>query len=173
MQGLTRTIEILERTPGVFSSLLHGVSDHWTHGNYGDGTWSAYEVVGHLIVCERLDWMPRLRRIMEEGERVAFDPFPHDATERPGSGRGLGELLDEFAALRGESLRAVRSMGLGPADLERTGTHPAFGRVTAGQLMATWAVHDLHHVRQACLAMAWQGRDEVGPWRAYLNTLQR
>ena len=35
------------------------------------------------------------------------------------------------------------------------------------------ALHDLHHRAQVCKAMAWQYKDEVGPWRAYLNTLPR
>lgn len=171
MHDLSRTLEILERTPAVLQSMLLGLSDSWTHGNYGEGTWSAYQVVGHLIVAERDDWMPRLRRIMEHGERRPFDPFPHDATAAGGSVVPLSELLDEFRRARETSLRDLRALNLTPADLARTGTHPALGRVTAGQLLSTWAVHDLHHVRQACRAMAWQYREDVGPWRAYLNTL--
>lgn len=173
MHTLARTLEILERTPGVLRSLLADVSKHWTHANYGSETWSAYQIVGHLIVGERDDWIPRLRRILQHRESVPFDPFPHDAAIHPDTGPSLSELLDEFTRLRETSLRDLRGLKLTPADLERTGTHPAFGRVTAGQLLSTWAVHDLHHLRQICLAMAWQYRDDVGPWREYLNTLQR
>lgn len=171
MHDISRTLEILERTPAVLRTLLLGLSDSWTHGNYGEGTWSGYQVVGHLIVAERDDWVPRLRRIMEHGERRPFDPFPHDATAARGSAVPLSELLDEFRRARETSLRDLRALNLTPADLARTGTHPALGRVTAGQLLSTWAVHDLHHLRQICLAMAWQSREDVGPWRAYLNTL--
>lgn len=171
--NLDHAISILERTPRVLDTLLRGQSVEWTHRNYGPGTWCAYEVVGHFIINERLDWLPRLRRVLEHGESRAFDPFPHDATIKPDSGRSLDSLLDEFVALRSQSLRDLRSLHLAPADLDRTGTHPAFGRVTASQLLATWVVHDLHHLRQISLAMAWQYRDAVGPWRAYLNTLGR
>lgn len=173
MYDLHRTIEILERTPGVLRQLLGGLGESWTHGRYGEGTWSSYEVVGHLIVGERTDWLPRLRRILEHGERMPFDPFPHDATVAHDDGIPLTHLLDEFSMLRAENLTALRELDLDPSDLERTGMHPALGRVTAGQLLATWAVHDLHHIRQACLAMAWQYREAVGPWLAYLNTLAR
>ena len=171
MHDLARTVEILERTPAVLRGLLLGISEMWTHGRYGANTWSARDVVGHLIVAEGDDWMPRLRRILEHGESRPFDPFPHDATAPPGA--ALPALLDEFQRLRAASLRDLRALNLAPPDLDRTGTHPSLGRVTVGQLLATWAVHDLHHIRQACLAMAWQYRDEVGPWRAYLNTLAR
>lgn len=172
MNQFSRTIEILERTPAVLRSLLTGLSDFWVRGDYGPGTWSPAQVVGHLIVGERDDWLPRLRRILEHGESVPFDPFPHDATAAA-PGTPLEELLDEFERLRAGNLRELNAIKLSHVDLERTGTHPAFGRVTASQLLSTWAVHDLHHLRQASLAMAWQYRDAVGPWREYLNTLKR
>jgi hypothetical protein len=172
MHTLARTLEILDRTPAVLRSLLLGVSDFWTRANYGDGTWSAAQVVGHLIVAERDDWLPRLRRILEHGESVPFDPFPHDATIAC-AGTPMADLLDEFERSRAASLRDLKAMNLSPSDLGRTGTHPAFGCVTAAQLLATWTVHDLHHLRQISLAMAWQYRDAVGPWREYLNTLRR
>lgn len=173
MIQLSRALEVLERTPSVLRALLGGVSPDWTHRNYGEGTWCAYEVVAHLIEGERVDWIPRVKRILEHGESRPFDPFPHDATTSPVSGPPLGTLLDEFASLRAQGLSALRVLQLREADLARTGTHPALGRVTLGQLLATWTVHDLHHLRQIALAMAWPYRDEVGPWRAYLNTLAR
>ncbi len=170
---IERTTEILERTPIVVGALLGGLGPEWTERNYGEGTWSAYEVVGHLIVAERLDWLPRIGRILECGELRAFDPFPHDAAISPASGVGLATLLDEFAEQRAASLSQLRGLGLTAEDLERTGMHPALGRVSMSQLLAAWAAHDLHHLRQIGLAMAWQYRQEVGPWRAYLNTLVR
>lgn len=170
MHDLAKTLEILDRTPSVLRALLRDLSPMWTEGNYGEKTWGANEVVGHLIVAEREDWMPRLRRILQDGEKKPFDPFAHDATVE---GFSMGAMLDEFEKLRIENLRELRAMRLSETDLARTGMHPSLGRVTAAQLPSTWAVHDLHHLRQICLAMAWQYRDEVGPWRAYLNTLAR
>ncbi len=172
MNSLSHSVEILERTPHTLRALLSGLSAFWIYGDYGPGTWSPAQVVGHLIVCERDDWIPRLRRILEHGESVPFDPFPHDATIA-GAGTPMAELLDEFERSRVASLRVLRAMNLSRSDLDRTGTHPAFGRVTASQLLATWAAHDLHHLRQIALAMAWQYRDAVGPWHEYLNTLRR
>lgn len=170
---LAQILPTLERAPGVLRALLAGLPDAAVRGNYGTGTWSAYEVVGHLIVGERLDWIPRSKIIPEHGTSRAFDPFPHDATISPGGGRSLASLLDQFESLRLESLRALAAMGLRDADLDRRGLHSALGEVTLGQLLMTCAAHDLHHIRQACLALAWSMRDEVGPWRTYLNTFER
>jgi len=169
--SLPHTIAVLERTPRVLDTMLRGLPPELTHANYGPGTWSAYNVVGHLIVGEKDDWIPRARRILEHGVSRAFDPFPHDATVHAASGRSLESLLDEFTRLRAESLSALRAMNLGERELALRGRHPAFGDVTLAQLLATWSVHDVHHVRQACMAIAYQSRELVGPWRAYLNTL--
>jgi uncharacterized damage-inducible protein DinB len=166
-----RTVSVLERTPAVLRALLAGLDTALTHASYGEGTWSAYEVVGHLIIGEREDWIPRVRIILEHGPLRPFDPFPHDAAIHPDSGRSLDDLLGEFAAARAESLAALHAFNLTPAHLALRGSHPALGEVTLAQLLATWATHDLHHTRQICKAMAWQSRELVGPWRDYLNTL--
>ena len=52
------------------------------------------------------------------------------------------------------------------------GAHPALGTVTLRQLLATWVVHDLAHLRQIARVMAKQYADEVGPWKAYLRVLE-
>ncbi|HZW09986.1 MAG TPA: DinB family protein [Phycisphaerales bacterium] len=166
-----RTVSILERTPPVLGALLTGLDPALTLGNYGPGTWSAYQAVGHLIVGEREDWIPRARIILGHGTARPFAPFPHDAAIHPESGRTLDDLLDEFAAVRSDNLVALRGLGITPAELDLRGRHPALGEVTLAQLLATWAAHDLHHIRQICRAIAWQSRELVGPWRAYINTL--
>lgn len=173
MPALDRIIPTLERTPGVMRSLLSGLSDAAAGSNYGPGTWCAYEVLGHLIIGEQFDWMPRVRCILEHGTARAFDPFPHDATIKPASGRPLGDLLNVFAALRAGNLRDLHALNLAPAQLALRGRHPALGEVTLSHLLATWAAHDLHHIRQACLALAWPLREHVGPWREYINTFDR
>ena len=169
--SLPRTIKTLERTPLLLPILLAGMDEELTQANYGPGTWSAYEVVGHLIIGEQTDWIHRARIILEHGPTRRFDPFPHDAAIHPSCGRPLEDLLDEFAALRATNLEALRRMQISPDKLALTGTHPALGQVTLAQLLAAWATHDLHHIRQICRALAYQSRNLVGPWRDYLNTL--
>ena len=59
--NLPKTIEILERTPSVLDALLRNVSAEWVTCNEGGDTWSAYDIVGHLIYGEKTDWMPRTK----------------------------------------------------------------------------------------------------------------
>ena len=160
---------LLERTPAVLRALLGGLPDPWTTGNEGQDTWSPYDVVGHLIHGERVDWMARLAIILNDGPKKTFEPFDRFAQFDESRGKMLATLLDEFAGLRAANLERLRSLELTDADLERTGTHPRFGTVTARQLLATWTVHDLDHLMQVSRVMARQLTDEVGPWVEYLR----
>src|SRR5882762_7533770 len=169
--NLAEAIAVLSRTPAALDALLRGLPDIWVRGNEGKDTWSAFDIVGHLIVGERTDWMPRARIILEKGEARVFDPFDRFAQAKESEGKSLGQLLEEFARLRRENLAALQALSLQPEDLARRGVHPELGVVTLAQLLATWAVHDLTHVHQLSRVMAHQYRDAVGPWIAYLGVL--
>ena len=162
---------ILTRTPATLDALLRGLPDGWIAAHEGGETWSPFDVIGHLIHGERTDWVPRARIILEHGEAQAFDKFDRFAQFAMSEGRTLASLLDEFAALRQESLGELAALQLTNADLERRGRHPELGVVTLGQLLATWVAHDLDHVVQISRVLARQYSDEVGPWRAYLRII--
>lgn len=161
----------LARTPSVLRELFAGATPEALVSPYAPGSFSPYNAVGHLIIGERTDWIPRARIILEHGESRPFDPFGHQSTIEPAEGPPPGELLAEFTRLREDNLAALDAMRLTEADLARTGTHPALGVVTLGQLISTWAAHDLHHTAQVCKGLAAAYRDRVGPWRAYLGIL--
>lgn len=169
---LPRTIAILARTPVVLNALLRDLPEAWTLRNEGKNTWSAFDVVGHLIHGERTDWMPRARMILQFGEAQTFVPFDRLAQIRESQAKTLEQLLDEFGRLRSENLDKLHALNLQQEDLERSGRHPALGVVTLSELLATWAVHDLTHLHQISRVMAHQYREAVGPWRRYLGVLQ-
>jgi uncharacterized damage-inducible protein DinB len=164
-------VVILERTPSVVNALLDGVPDIWARATEGEGTWSPYDVVGHLVHGERTDWMPRARHILA-GESRPFEPFDRMAQFTENEGKSLGELLTTFTELRARNVAGLLEMNLGERDLKRTGQHPDFGQVTLSQLLATWVVHDLDHVAQITRTMAKVYTDAVGPWQAYLSILR-
>ena len=166
-------VAVLKRTPATLHAMLEGLPDTWLVANEGPDTFSPRDVIGHLIHGEETDWVPRMRIILEHGEAVPFTPFDRFAFRTASVGHSTSALLERFAARRRESLRAVGAMTLDPAALARTGTHPGLGRVTLGQLLAAWVVHDLGHVKQVARVMAGQYREAVGPWREYLTILDR
>ncbi|MGH9516052.1 MAG: DinB family protein [Terriglobales bacterium] len=166
------TISLLTRTPAVLDALLRDLPETWTHRNEGESTWTAFDVVAHLIHAERTDWIPRAKTILQFGETQAFAPFDRLGHVRESQGKSLGQLLDEFASVRGESLAELRKLNLQPKDLDRPGRHPALGPVTLSELLATWAGHDLTHLHQISRILAHQYRSAVGPFSAYLGVLQ-
>ena len=166
-------LPVLERTPGVLRGLLAGLPVSWTNAVEGPGTWSPFDVVGHLIHGERADWMPRVEHILRHGDAVPFPPFDREAMFAASQGRSLGELLETFDRLRAESLARLDALGLTDADVSRRGRHPDFGVVTLGQHLSTWVAHDLGHISQIVRVMARQYGDAVGPWKAYLSILKR
>jgi hypothetical protein len=168
---LDGSLEVLERTPAALRALLYGLNGFWTHRNYGEKTFGPFDVVGHLIEADETNWMPRAWVILEHGETKAFPGFDRYAMYEKNKGKQLLELLETFANLRSKNLADFRAMKLTEAQLDRAGTHPEFGRVTLRQLLATWVVHDLNHLHQIAKSMAFQYRDEVGPWRDRLSIL--
>jgi hypothetical protein len=170
--SLPDTIALLSRTPAALDALLRDLPDGWTRRNEGEGTWSPFDVVGHLIHGEQTDWLPRTRIILQYGTSRPFEPFDMNGHNQVCQGKSLGELLDEFAQLRATNLADLRALNLTQADLDRRGKHPALGSVTLGQLLATWPAHDLTHLHQISRIMAHQYRETVGPWAAYMGVMQ-
>jgi hypothetical protein len=169
---LEQTIALLERTPPALDALLRGLPEAWIHAREGEGTWTVFEVVGHLIHGEGTDWIQRAKIVMESGDAKTFPPFDRLGQSRVIEGKSLSDLLDEFARVRAENLAELRVMNLQPEDLMRQGRHPAFGLVTLSELLATWAAHDLTHLHQISRIMALQYKDAVGPWSKYLGVMR-
>lgn len=169
--ALTDALPVLDRTPAVLEAMLRGLPDGWMSAHEGTGTWTPFDVLGHLIHGERTDWMRRLQIILEHGDSRAFEPFDRFAQFEESRGKTLAQLLDEFATLRAENVRHLRALGLTDADLDRKGLHPSLGPVTLRNLLATWVAHDLDHLVQIARVMARQYSDEVGPWSQYLRII--
>jgi len=168
---LDEGVVALRRTPEIIRTLLTDVPSAWAEATEGPGTWSPFDVVGHLIHAERTDWMPRVDHMLRHGDAVPFPPFDREAMFEASRGKSLAELVDGFQAHRAESLRRLEALHLTPRDLERRGHHPEFGVVTLGQHLATWMVHDFSHINQIVRVLARQYTEAVGPWRAYLSIL--
>lgn len=162
---------VLERTPSTLRTMLDGLPADWTDATEGPETWSPYVVVGHLVHCERADWVPRARIILAQGPDRRFTPLDRFAQFHESQGKSLADLLDEFAELRQQNLATVRDWRLDDGRLALEGIHPEFGPVSLRQLLATWVAHDLGHVVQISRVMARQYRDAVGPWAKYLSVM--
>ena len=170
--SLEHGLDLLGRTPDTLRSVLTDLPAGWIAADEGPETWSPYKVVGHMLHVEECDWMDRTRLIIADHAAAVFEPIDREAGFARFAGTSLGDLLDRFAATRAANLIELEEL-VDEDDLGRTGTHPDFGTVTLGELLATWVVHDLNHLGQIVKTMAKQYVDAVGPWRAYLPIIDQ
>ncbi len=170
--NINEAIEILERTPKVLKHLLSGLSKEWISNNEGENTWSPYDVIGHLVHGEEVDWLARTKIILEFEETKTFEPFDRFAQFEKSKGKSIHKLLEEFEQLRKANLEALKSLNISDADLDKKGSHPGLGTVTLKNLLACWVAHDLSHIAQISRVMAKQYSSEIGPWHEYLAIMK-
>ena len=169
---LDQAEEVLRQTPAVLDALLRGKSGVWLNCRKTPESFSPLDVVGHLIHADKTDWIPRARLILNGNESATFEPFDRFGFQPLPANKTAESLLDEFAESRRQSLQTLRELGVEERHLEMTGTHPEFGSVKLGNLLATWVVHDFGHIAQVVKTMSNEYREAVGAWRAYLTILQ-
>lgn len=169
---LSQAIEILEQTPATVRSLLGNLSDEWIFTASQKDNWNPFDVIGHYINADETNWLPRAEIILKQGADTAFKGFDRYAQFETSKDKTLSELLQKFAEVRQNSLETLKSWNLTAEQLQFKGIHPEFGEVTLEQLLATWVVHDLTHIRQIAIILAKNYSETVGPWKAYLSILQ-
>ena len=89
-------LPVLRRTPGVLGALLVDLPNVWSQATEGPGTWSPFDIVGHLIHGERTDWVPRVEHMLRHGDAVPFPPFDREGRFAASQGRSIAELLATF-----------------------------------------------------------------------------
>lgn len=163
-------IGTLERTPAVLDAMLGGLPEVRVRENEGPGTWSPYDIVGHLILGERTDWIPRLEIVLSDRGDKRWEPFDMDG--HLGGTISMQDRLAEFRTLRGDNLARLKERMLSDVDLDRTAIHPEYGTVTLRQHLTAWAAHDLNHIVQVSRVLAGRFRDDAGPWIRHLRILR-
>ena len=127
--------------------------------------WSALEVINHLYDEEREDFRQRLDYILHR----PGEPWPPTnpqgwVTERRYNERDLSTSLQNFLDERQKSLTWLAS--LGNPNLEQTETHPIMGKFYAGDMLASWVLHDVLHLRQLVELKYFLLQDVLQPYDA-------
>lgn len=144
LETLAALLEAQSRAIGLELQALPPDLCRWRPGAED---WCANETLGHLIEAERRGFNGRIRRILAE-ERPHLPGWNQVevAQERRDAEQDPSALLEEFEALRADSLALVR--GLRPDQLDRGGEHAEVGWVTVRDLLHEWQHHDRNHVKQ-------------------------
>jgi len=139
----------LQRGSAMFDAALDGVTGDEAKWKPPSGAWSIIEIVNHLADEEVEDFRTRFRMTLEDPSK-GWPPIDPEAAARARKyhERDFAESCHRFKAARLESLIWLRSLDPSALDLSRSRTHPAAGTLHAGDLLASWAAHDLLHIRQ-------------------------
>ena len=127
-------------------TLVQGVSDEQARWKPSPDSWSILEVVNHLYDEEREDFRVRLDYILHRPGQPWSSIDPEGwVTERQYNQREVEESMNSFLDARRESLDWLR--GLESPNWEAA-YDASFGKVTGGDMFASWVAHDLLHMRQ-------------------------
>ena len=137
----------LETSGRILAAFFTDAEDDEVRWKPAPERWSMLEVLCHLRDEEKDDFRRRLSLTLEDPTRdwPPIDPEGW-ARERRYNERDLAESLAGFERERSASLAWLRS--LDEPSWDRDHEHPALGVLRAGDLLASWAAHDVLHIRQ-------------------------
>lgn len=141
------SIAALMANAAALTALVRAMPTEGAHWKPSPEDWSTVEVVNHLADEECEDFRIRLDFVLH---RPGETPPPNEpdlwVTARAYNTRDLDASLARFLTAREESLAWLRE--LDAPDWSRAWTHPSGGSLRAGDLLVSWAAHDLLHLRQ-------------------------
>ena len=170
--SLDEARSLLRQAPDAFRAVLAPLPPALLDVSEGQDTWSPIAVLRHVVWCEEQSWVERIRTIRDHGAERAVAGLDRDAGFERYAGWSVDRLLTEFTWLRAERLDELDRLWLTDADLGRQGQHPRFGAVTLGQLLATWATHDVAHLTQITRTLTKAIGTHAGPWRVNFSLLR-
>ena len=134
------------RSAETIGRMVQDVSDAQAVWKPQPTSWSVLEVVNHLCDEEREDFRIRLDIMLHRADQPLpkFDP-EGCVIERRYNERDLNKSLQDFLHERQESIRWLRA--LESPDWDTVYEAPGL-KMTAGDMFASWIVHDILHLRQ-------------------------
>lgn len=152
---------VLASTPTSLIALLEPLPpDIWTWSPV-PGEWSPQQTLAHMLHVETEVIPVRVRRMIEQDGAPLASAGPAAAPMTP------AETLSAWQAAREQNLTFLRT--LAPTQLERSGEHPRYGRITAREHIVEWAYHDLDHLGQMQTTIEAWLYPGIGGFRALYN----
>lgn len=144
LEGRDPLVLLLD-TPPRIRAIVSGLPAEALSRSYAPGKWDVHRIMLHLAQTEVAFGM-RARMALTDDRYVA-QPFDQDVwMGREGAAADARVALDAYLAVRALNLRLFRT--LGPADLDRTFSHPERGTVSVRWILELLAGHEIHHRRQ-------------------------
>ncbi len=140
-------ISCLERFPPQLRGVVDPLDADTWRWKPDSSRWSVLQIVAHLADEETEDFRKRLDLTLHHPQ-TPWPPIDPEswARDRDYDSAKPENVLSRFCAERESSLRWLRS--LNKPDWSTFRSHPKAGKISAGDLLASWARHDLLHLRQ-------------------------
>jgi hypothetical protein len=143
----------------AISGLAGGLGDDQYRWRPAPGKWSIQEVLCHLYDEEQFDFRPRIDVTLHHPDEQ-WPPWDPEVlvTERKYNDQDPAETLAGWIEERRRSIEWL--IGLSRPDWDKSYTHPKFGVLRTGDLLAAWLAHDFLHIGQlGRLHVAYIGHD--------------
>ncbi len=140
--GTRDPIAALAETPERIRALVGRMSDEQFARSYASGKWTTAQLLDHLAEAEMIFGV-RVRMALTIPNYVV-QPFDQDKMMAREPRHGGRDGFDAYYTLRRWNLPLFR--GMTPADREIRFTHPEWGEMKVGELLALLAGHELHHL---------------------------
>lgn len=160
-------LDLLAATPEILRDLMVDLSDEDALWKPAPDRFSVAEVLAHLSHSEGHCFSARLD-LWESEEHPTFEP--DDAADHLDLYRHVDpeDAFDHFEDQRETNLEHLRN--LPPGAGSRKATHREVGEITLNQMLNSWAMHDLGHIRQiAELVRARKYLAASGPFAKYFQ----
>lgn len=130
----------------AFALLLRGVADAQAKWKPAPNNWSLLEVINHLYDEEREDFRQRLQLTLADpaADWPKIDP-ENWAIDRKYNERDLHQSLESFLKARAHSVEWLHNLHEPQWHNEKIAP---WGKMCAGDLLASWLAHDHLHLRQ-------------------------
>ena len=156
-------ISMLEKTPGLLELLLRDLPVEVLEWKPAADRWSITEVLGHMVMIEKLYEQRARRIVLEDSPTLAKHEGPVE-----GQKKSARQHMEEFVPLRRAFVFYLHSVPAAAAG--RAGQHAELGTVTLSQMLHELANHDLGHLKQiAELYRAHTFYPHAGPFQKYSN----
>lgn len=144
---LNAMLASMDSFPAMLASAVAGLSAEQVRWRPPSGAWSVLEIVCHLADEEAEDFRVRVLSTLEDPTKPWPSIDPEGAViERRSNEKELAQEIGRFTRERADSMRKLRA--LSDPDWQKTYHHPTVGDLRAGDVMTSWAVHDMLHLRQ-------------------------
>jgi uncharacterized damage-inducible protein DinB len=142
--GNRKPLDALGDTAERIRQLVTAWNDDAFEKSYAPGKWSARQILVHLAQTE-LALTTRARFALTQ-QGYAAQAFNQDDWMPIDDGADARTALAAYVSLRGLNLAMWKR--LTKEQVDRAFSHPEYGDLTVGWIMAQMAGHDIHHLKQ-------------------------